>query len=175
MPYIDLVRAKQELMSGKEPYTFGLTGGERHTFPAALPAAVEMEQALCQREQKKRGLDSMPADLMERQVRVAYGPAEYDRLLDAGVPDTELIFAFGLVMTEWLQGYSDPNLPRRIMEWARASAAAQTTDTGSSTTGEHSKPTSNGSTDLMLGGRSTVADLVPGAFGRSSKTSPGTP
>jgi hypothetical protein len=171
MPFIDLEAAKREVLHEDDTYTFRFAGGQEHTFPASLPAAVEVEQLLVQEEADKRGGATSLGDT-ERLMRVAYGGTAYDDLRAAGVQFTDLARAYGVVSTAWVEGFSDPSTSQRILAWARKGA---TPSSGSSNGGAPSRPTSNGSTGSMLGGPSTVADLVPGGSVRSSRGSPRRP
>lgn len=172
MPFHDITAAKAELLAEREPITLRFSVGD-FTFPAVMPAAVELEQ-MALREQV-RGMaegEEAPAEGEDRLMRAAFGD-QYEELIHA-VPQTELVLGLADLLSDWMEPYADPNLPARLQE--RAKRGATILNGSSLTTGGPSKPTSGastGSTSPAPSGGNNGSH--GGASRRSTRGSPGKP
>lgn len=154
MPRIDIAQAKREALLEADPIVLVL-GGRDYTFPAAMPAEVELAQMALTAEVKRRGLtddSEAPADLNWNLVRAAYGGDVLDELQERQVPESDVMIGFATLYALWMQAFSDPTLPQRLIQQAQARGRlarqqAMTSSNGSSRNGgPRSKPTSSAST-----------------------------
>lgn len=149
---IDIVAAKAELLAESKPITLRFSTGD-WTFPAVMPAEVELEQMALNREAKERGPDEpVPDGTQERLMRAVFGQEQYEELTEK-VPQSELVLGFMKLLTKWAAPYSDPNLPQRLLEQSGMTqplpAGALSLSGSSPSSGSTSRPTSGGSTESI--------------------------
>jgi hypothetical protein len=167
MPRIDITAARRELLADREPIE--LVFNERvWEFPGSMPAEVEIEQMLVDRETRDLPEGAaLPSDMNARVLKAAFGDF-YDEIVTQ-VPQSDLMIGLGTLMQYWLEPYADPTLPQRLLTQAtaRIRAGGRSSNGSSSSTGARLKPTSNGSTESTSRERSGETES-PGAASPSS-------
>jgi len=170
MPRIDIAQAKREALAATDPIVLVL-GGKEYTFPAAMPAEVELTQMDVQEEIAKLGLDDAseaPVELHMRLVEAAYGSEVLAELRAERVPESDIMIGFGTLLAFWVAAYQDPSLPHRLMALARTGGAGTTSARSSASGGPSSKRTSSVSTASTSAGPSSPNGSPGGASPRST-------